>query len=185
MRIISGSYKGRKLFGPQNSRIRPTSDRSKEMIFNWIQFDIGGKNALDLFAGTGNLGFEALSRAAQHVTFVDQAHAATQIITKNATSLNLQDKIEILKCDTFKAISILASQKRVFDFIFADPPYKRFLSNKILTEIDSNQILNVGGGVILEHAHTDMPDKEFSSLFLLKQKIMGETCISFYEKRSN
>lgn len=183
MRIISGSHKGRKLICPHHSKIRPTSDRIKEMIFSWIHFSLTNKSVLDLFAGTGNLGFEALSRSAGNVIYVDLSESAIRLINKNAKLLNLQDRITIIQDDAFRAISKFSKQKQKFDFIFADPPYNRALSTRILSAIETYQILAVYGGFILEHSANDVPDCEIKSLDLMKQKVMGETLISFYQNK--
>ena len=153
------------------------------MIFNWLQFSLENKIILDLFAGTGNLGFEALSRSAKQATFIDKSRAAAKIIAKNAILLNLQDQVEIIHSDVFRAIRSLAERQRYFDLIFADPPYEGFLSNKILAEIASHNILKNGSIIILEHQKHDMPEEEINTLTLARQKTVGDTCISFYEKR--
>jgi len=171
------------LISPRHSGIRPTSDRSKEIIFSWIHFFLKDKIILDLFAGTGNLGFEALSRSARRVIYVDHSKIATRLIDENANLLNFQDKITIIKDDAFRAISTFSKNKKKFDFIFADPPYKRALSTRILSDIETYKILAVRGGVIIEHCIDDVPMCELKSLDLVKQKVIGETSISLYQNK--
>lgn len=144
---------------------------------------MNGKVILDLFAGTGNLGLEALSRTAQYATFIDCSKIAVELVAKNATLLNFQDRVTIIQDDVFKAIAAFARNQSKFDVIFADPPYNHYLSSKILSAIASHDILNSGGAIILEHDRNDVPI-DIQGFSLLKRKIAGETGISLYENRT-
>ncbi|MBQ7896003.1 MAG: 16S rRNA (guanine(966)-N(2))-methyltransferase RsmD [Oscillospiraceae bacterium] len=144
MRVITGTARGRKLSTPTNYDIRPTTDNVKESIFNIIQFDIEGRKVLDLFAGTGQLGIECLSRGAESVTFVDENKEAIRIIKENLK--NCQLKGTVIQGD---AVSFLRNCGK-FDLIFIDPPYDSKLYEPVLELINSVDILSDGGIIVCE-----------------------------------
>lgn len=144
MKVITGTAKGRKLATFNGDAVRPTTDYIKQAIFNIIQFDIEGRHVLDLFAGTGQLGIEALSRGAAHVDFVD---TDTSIVKKNLEITGFLDKSTIRKID---ATSFLRSTKDRFDLIFIDPPYNSKMLQKSLAEISDIDILRAGGIMVCE-----------------------------------
>ena len=144
MRVITGNARGRKLKTPENYDIRPTSDQVKESIFNIIQFDIEGRRVLDLFAGTGQLGIECLSRGAAEAVFVDQSRDAVKIVRENLKSCGLEGAV--LQMD---ALSFLRGCGK-FDLIFIDPPYDSLLYEEVLKIINSVDILSDGGIIICE-----------------------------------
>lgn len=145
MRVISGSVRGRKLKEPEGMDIRPTSDQVKESIFNIIQFDIEGRQVLDLFAGTGQLGIEALSRGATGAVFVDQSKAAIKLVRDNIEKTGLE-KAKVVQGDS---ISYLGGREK-FDLIFLDPPYKTTLLENSLQKIVQFDKLNPGGIIVCE-----------------------------------
>ena len=144
MRVITGKARGRKLRQPENMDIRPTTDVVKEALFNIIQFDIEGRRVLDLFAGTGQLGIEALSRGAASAVFVDESNAAGKIIRENLEHCGLEG--QVVRSD---ALSFLERGGR-FDLIFIDPPYDTELLGKALEKIIKFDILSYGGIIICE-----------------------------------
>ena len=184
MRIIAGSAKGRHLKAAPDNRIRPTSDRVKESIFNILGDFVQDTQILDLFAGTGNLSFEAISRGANHAFFVDKAYLAIKIIKQNAENLNFVDCCTILHCDAKKAIHLLASQNLQFDLIFVDPPYADEHTKNILLEICDYNLLNENGVIVLEKAaKNEMP--QFSNLLtIVKTANYGDTSIVFFRLQS-
>ncbi len=121
MRVITGTARGRRLITPNGLDTRPTSDKVKEGLFSAIQFDIEGRRILDLFAGSGQMGIEAISRGAEDATFVDSSKAAIYTIEENLRSCGFKDKAKVYNTD-YK--SFLASNKNTFDIVFLDPPYK-------------------------------------------------------------
>lgn len=121
MRVITGLARGRRLITPNGLETRPTSDKVKEGLFSAIQFDIEGRRILDLFAGSGQMGIEALSRGAESAVFVDQSKAAVYTIEENIRSCGFKDKASVYNTD-YK--SFLAVNKNTFDIVFLDPPYK-------------------------------------------------------------
>ena len=144
MRVITGTARGRKLNTPTNYDIRPTTDNVKESIFNIIQFDIEGRKVLDLFAGTGQLGIECLSRGAESVTFVDENKEAIKIVKENLKTCNL--KGNVLQMD---ALSFLKGCGK-FDLIFVDPPYDSELYAPVLEIINLVDMLSDGGIIVCE-----------------------------------
>ena len=148
MRIISGAARGRKLKEPTGAgfSIRRTSDMVKESVFNIVQFDIEGRRVLDLFAGTGQLGIEALSRGAKSVVFVDSNPAAAKLIRSNLMLCGYLDNATVYTCD---AIGYLKGGEK-FDLIFVDPPYDTPLLDKALPKIIEFDKLNENGIIICE-----------------------------------
>ena len=144
MRVITGSARGRKLKTPENYDIRPTTDNVKESVFNIIQFDIEGRRVLDLFAGTGQLGIECLSRGASSAVFVDQSREAVKIVKDNLKTCGLSGTV--VQSD---ALSFLRTCGK-FDIIFVDPPYDSDLYESVLNTVNSIDILSDGGIIICE-----------------------------------
>ena len=151
MRIISGKYKSRALIAPKGDLTRPTSDRARESLFNVLQnlIDFEGMNVLDLFAGSGAFGFEALSRGASHSTFVEESKRASQAIIENSNSLELNTEVTLVKKDVYKW---LENPPGSFDLILADPPYDDARTLEKLPEaIFSSRLLRPDSVVIIEH----------------------------------
>ena len=144
MRVITGSARGRKLKTPENYDIRPTTDNVKESVFNIIQFDIEGRRVLDLFAGTGQLGIECLSRGAASAVFVDQSREAVKIVKDNLKACGLSGTV--VQSD---AMSFLRTCGK-FDIIFVDPPYDSDLYESVLNTVNSIDILSDGGIIVCE-----------------------------------
>ena len=170
IRIIGGRNKSYRIVFKATPALRPTSDRAKETMFSWLQFEIENKTCLDLFAGTGGLGLEALSRGAQHVTFVEKEKTLYKNILKNISHLGYEDKIQAVCGDSFKWIK---TNKKEFDYIFLDPPFDLIEYNGLLRTIYQNNALKAGGKIFLESSkHTDI---EFNNdPNILKNKIIGD-----------
>ena len=179
MRIISGEHKGRRLACGKKGKVRPTSDRVKESIFNILREEVRGKRILDLFAGAGSLGIEALSRGAEWVTFVDASSASTNILKKNLENLSLKSKSTILQMDGLKALNKLNQN---FQMIFADPPYLKGFVQRIIDSIVRSMVLEKNGILILEHHKKEAFSFPEKRLVALKQKKFGDTVISFFLK---
>lgn len=147
MRVITGSARGRKLNELKGRDTRPTTDRVKEGMFNIIQFDIEGRNVLDLFAGTGQLGIECLSRGAKSATFVDARLDAVKLIRENLTLTDLAGRAKVLTADY---ASVLSSPGEKYDLIFLDPPYETKLLDRSLEMISQFDILREHGIIVCE-----------------------------------
>jgi 16S rRNA (guanine966-N2)-methyltransferase len=179
MRIISGTSKGRKLVTPRSQSLRPTSDRVKESMFNILQDDIVGKVVLDLFAGTGNLGIEALSRGAKKTIFVEKGRQALRLIQRNLTQFGLEERSEILPKDANRAIGILKQKGESFDLILMDPPYEKGLIQKTLMTLNSHQIYHKDSILVIEHNRREPLSTVMEGWNLIRQRRIGDTLISF------
>ena len=146
MRVISGEFRGRKLREPADDSVRPTTDMVKESVFNIIQFDIEGRQALDLFSGTGQLGIEALSRGAASVVFVDSSAESVKLTAENIERAGITSGATVLRAD---ALDFLRRGKR-FDLIFLDPPYEGKLLDSSLEAINQFDILKDNGIIVCE-----------------------------------
>ncbi len=179
MRVITGKAKGIVLKTPDGLQTRPTSDRVKEALCSIIQFDIPGAAVLDLFAGTGQLGIEALSRGAARAVFVDAAANACKLIEENIRRTKLEAQSRVIKSDY---LSFLRTTKEKFDIILLDPPYAEvFLENalKLITEID---ILQSGGIIITERPVGKDLSLIFPGYSRSKDYKYGNTLITIYRK---
>lgn len=182
MRIITGKAKGCKLKAPQGMNTRPTTDRIKESIFNILQNKTQKARILDVFAGTGNLGLEALSRGGTVAVFVDQSAASVNVIRQNASHTRLLEQAVILKSDVLKALERLQRQGERFDLIFCDPPYNQGLAQKTVEFLRQSQLLNQHGVLVVEHDKNDVLEPYLGELFtLVRSEIYGITKISFYQ----
>ena len=178
MRVITGSARGTNLKAPTGLSTRPTGDKVKQALFNMIQYEIAG-NVLDLFAGSGQLGIEALSRGAKSAVFVDQGRDAIAVIRDNLQRTHLEDKARVFCCDY---LSYLARCKEKFRLIFLDPPYgEKYLENAIksISEID---ILTDGGIIVAERPLGKELSEEFPGLTPSKDYQYGKTVIRLYRK---
>lgn len=178
MRIISGSRRGHRLLEFDGMNVRPTTDRVKESIFNLIQGYVTGSVCLDMFAGSGALSFEAVSRGAERAVLLDRDKRSIDIIRKNAKSLEFEDKCEIRNEDCF---DYAVKTKEKFDIIFLDPPYNKGLIEPVLGAIVENNLLTDEGIVVLESDDNDF-SAEFDGLKALKQRKYGRTYITVYTK---
>ena len=176
MRVITGTARGRKLKTPENYDIRPTTDSVKEAVFNIIQFDGEGRRVLDLFAGTGQLGIEALSRGAAECVFVDRDKAAADIVRQNLTACGLSARVA-----GEDALGYLDTCGR-FDLVFVDPPYDSGIYDAVLQKINSVDILSDGGIIICEsRRETPMPAVS-APYYMGREYNYGKVKITVYRK---
>lgn len=179
MRIITGSAKGAKLKAPQGLDTRPTADRVKESVFNILGDIVVDANVLDLFAGTGNLGLEALSRGAKTAVFVDHGSESIGIIKENATHTKLIEHTEIYRNDVLRALDKFVQTNRSFDLLFCDPPYKKGFVQAILEKLDKDPIMAPNGIVVMEHSRHELVEDQWENLQLRRTERYGATLISF------
>ena len=183
MRIISGSFKGKKILEPKDIKTRPLKDLTKESIFNIIihskKLKINLKNSviLDLFSGVGSFGIECLSRNVKKVIFVENYNGVLPILKKNLENLNLNEKFSILEYDIYEG-HVFSKLEIKFDIIFLDPPYKDKNLDKLLIEINNQKILNEEGVVII-HRHKDEQDIIPKVFRIIDQKKYGISKITF------
>jgi len=181
VRVISGKLKGRIIKGYDIIGTRPTMDRIKESLFATIQNHINDSIVLDLFAGTGNYGIEALSNGAQKVYFNDLNIKCTDIIKNNLVDFNILDNNIILNLDYQKCLDYLSKQNIKFDLIFIDPPYKENIINEIIEFINDNDLLNDKGLIICELTNNNLLDN-YGNISLWKNKKYGDKYINIYQK---
>lgn len=180
MRVISGTHKGRTLRGPKSHDIRPAIDKVKGAIFN-ILYDVSQKKVLDLFAGTGSIGLEALSRGAAHAVFVDYGAEALGLIRKNIEICQLESRSTVIKHKIPQGLERVLQRLAPFDLIFVDPPYDRDLVNPTLQKIASSRLLSPEGMILVEHSPRETIG-EIPGLRLTDQRKYGQTVISFLER---
>lgn len=182
MRIVGGKFKGHSIAPPSGSATRPTSDRVRESVFNILAhgisgFQIEGARVLDLFAGTGAMGLEAISRGARFCQFVDDSAEARGLIRKNSDALGAIGLVKIWRRDATE-LGPCAPQP-AFDLVFADPPYTKGLGARALNSLLTGQWLNPSAIVVLEEAvKADIPDVQ--NLALVDRRDYGDTQVRFY-----
>ena len=176
MRVISGQYKGRQILGYTLNGTRPTMDRIKESMFAMIQDKLQNSICMDLFAGSGALGIEALSNGAKHCYFVDHNPIAIQILGKNLKGI---ESYTILKKDYLQALQYFKNQQITFDLILLDPPYHDNLIMPCLEYIKANELLNPKGIILCEY-ETEQLDKTVFPI--LKEKTYGSKKVLLYQK---
>lgn len=158
MRVISGKARSTKLQAPSGLATRPTADFVKEALFSMLGMTVYNSNFMDLFAGTGAIGIEALSRGASHSIFVDNNNESIKCIDKNLTSTGLVDFATVIKSDVMQALSNIknVTKNSEFDIIFMDPPYGNQNTKEILEKIVSENLLNDDGIIVIEQATNDV-----------------------------
>ena len=183
MRVISGSFKGKKIFEPKDNKTRPLKDLAKESIFNIIEHSnkfntkLIDSNILDLFSGVGSFGIECLSRGSKKVVFVENYSGVLPVLKKNLLSLKIVKNYEILDKDIYND-KVLSKLNNKFDIIFLDPPFKDKNLNQFLLKLKNFEILNKNG-VIIVHRHKD-DDDNFSEKFkVIEEKKYGISKIYF------
>ncbi|MDD4036325.1 MAG: 16S rRNA (guanine(966)-N(2))-methyltransferase RsmD [Bacilli bacterium] len=180
MRIISGKLKGRKIKGYNLEGTRPTADRVKESIFSIISSYLDNSVCLDLFAGSGSLGLEALSRGAKLVCFVDNNKKVIKTLTENVQALDISNECIIYHNEYISALKYFNKNNIKFDLIFLDPPYNLDIINKILNYINDYNLLNINGLVICERNNNNFKDY-YGNLTLIKNKKVGIANVYIYQ----
>ncbi len=182
LRVISGTAKGHKLKTPKGNSTRPTTDRVKESLFNIIAGLLPGAQVLDLFAGTGNLGIEALSRGAAHAVFADKSTECAGIIRDNLNHTRLNEKASVHVGDAAAILSRLKAEGKKFDIVFLDPPYSRNMAKEALDHLFELDLINEDGIVIAERDKNDQLPENVGHLSLVRTQKYGDTSVSFYRK---
>jgi len=184
MRIISGEARGRHLQAPRGAATRPTADHVREALFN-ILGSAAGIAVLDLFAGTGAVALEALSRGAARAVLVDNAEAAVRVIQANVATLGYQDRARVLRLDVLRALRLLEREGARFDLVFVDPPYEGAAAAATLAALGSGSLLAPDGLVVVEHDRWNQPAEQHGILSLGQRRKYGQTEVSFYGARTN
>lgn len=179
LRIISGRYKGKKLHSVRGLTIRPTADRLRESIFNILSHGVLNAMVLDLFAGTGAMGMEALSRGAESAVFVDNNPEALSVIQRNITSCSFDKQARIIKWDIKENLNCLKLAGTAFDLVFMDPPYNRGMVKPALLNLERTGSLKKGARIVVEHSPLEpIPDPVFIFEIQDRRKY-GKTLVSF------
>lgn len=192
MYIIAGLYRHRRLISPKGTHARPTASRLRESLFNICQGTVQEARFLDLFAGSGAIGLEALSRGAQFAAFVDSHKESIRCIQQNISLLNVQSHTRTFHGHVLKMLPLLEAQQMKFDIIFADPPYKTpweaqehspYYSEAIVNWIDQSSLLVPGGTLFIEEAFEVQPDlTSLKTLKLINSRKMGCAALQQYER---
>ena len=185
MRVIAGIARSVPLITPKGLETRPTSDQIKETLFNMLQGYTEGANFLDLYAGSGQIGIEALSRGAEFAAFVEKSDEAVKCIKANVDKTKFADKSMILKLEVLSGIRTLELEKKRFDIVFLDPPYNQGLEQGILTALVGSAILNDEVIIIVEASkNTDFSFVDYLGLKIVKDKIYKNNRHLFLRKNN-
>ncbi len=181
MRIIGGSARGRTLLAPPGNQTRPTQNYVRESLFNILMRDVPGASVLDLFAGSGALALESLSRGADSAVLVDQASGAVATIRRNIAQLGFDAQCTLLACDWRQALTRLSQMERAFDLVFLDPPYALTDTAAIMEALLGYRLLAPGALLIVEHRR-DTPPKAVAGFVQTDQRTYGDTWITFLRR---
>jgi 16S rRNA (guanine(966)-N(2))-methyltransferase RsmD len=181
MRVIAGKFRSRPLNSPKKLRVRPTSDKLRETLFNVLGPAIRESLFVDLYAGTGAVGIEAISRGAREVILVESHPASARLVRRNLETLGIRGGAEVIEADAVRGLEKIVLRRLVADFIFLDPPYKDSSEHlRVLEFLDATHLVAPYGMVIVEHNRkTDLPDR-FARLERTRLLEQGDTALSFY-----
>jgi 16S rRNA (guanine966-N2)-methyltransferase len=180
MRITGGTLRSRRLFSIESTKLRPATDRLRETMFDILvnMMDIEGKTALDLYAGTGSVGFETLSRGAARLVFIESDKKIAAVIRRNAESLGVEDRCEIRVMDAGRYVASTADR---FDIAYVDPPYAiNDRTHEIIDDLLRRELVNESGVICVEHSGNYSPPRDL----LIRQKTFGSTLLSFIKPES-
>lgn len=182
MRVIAGTAKGRRLRAGRGLALRPTADKVKGALFNILasRVDLAGAQVLDLFAGSGALGIEALSRGAAAVTFVEQAAAAARVLRENLRLCRFEAQARVLQLPAPRALAVLHREGACFDGALLDPPYGEGLVTRTMARVADLQLIRPGGWLMLEHALTEAPAEAYGLLRLTQARRYGKTGLAAF-----
>jgi 16S rRNA (guanine966-N2)-methyltransferase len=181
VRVIGGTYGGRRLRSVDGLRVRPTSDRLRETLFNILASWIADSRFLDICAGSGAVGIEALSRGASHTTFIEKSRHACSVIEANVAALGI-DHTNILNRDALAALKQLDENQLQFDVAFLDPPYASEIHAQVMELLGSTGLVADGGIVVVEHRAKAPPQEEYGELRIYRVVKQGESALAFYAR---
>ena len=182
MRVIAGTCRGKKLAAPPGMATRPTSDRIKESLFSIInsRIDFTGINVLDICAGTGSLGIEALSRGAGFCCFIESSQSVKTIIERNLLVTCFQNRSQLVALDAVKALHVIAGRGERFDLVFFDPPYDSELYQRVLEVIAPSGLLTTGSILVAECSARKPLTESYGCLKRFDRRFYGETALEFF-----
>jgi len=179
LRIISGSLRGKKLHTVRGMKVRPTADRLRESIFNILSSRIHKAVVLDLFAGTGAFGIEAISRGAEYAVFIDNSREALSVIARNIEACAFSNRTKIVKWDIERNLNCIKSFNQAFNLVFIDPPYNQNIINPSLSNLFKSGSLATGACVVLEHSAAEPLPADLGAFEIEDQRKYGKTLVSF------
>lgn len=185
MRVISGTARGRRLATPRGTRVRPTADRVKEALFSILASLAGnleGARVLDIFAGTGSLGIEALSRGCATAVFVDNHRESAAVIRKNLEQLGFGDRGRVVVMEAVSAINGLERNEKPFRLIFLDPPYRLGMARQVIERLAASPLVTGETIIVVETADNEELGSEFGPLRMFDRRVYGDTALSFFGK---
>lgn len=177
MRIIAGELKGRKIEAPKGDNVRPTSDKVKEAVFSMISHEIYDEAVADVFAGTGNLGLEALSRGARHCYFGDKSRESLSFIKENIKACRVQDRATVIAGDYTGVLKRIPEKVKA---VFLDPPYKEGLMISAIELISELDLLEEEGMIVAEHSFSEKLPEQIGRYRIIKEKRYGKIAVSIY-----
>ena len=180
MRIVAGEFKGRKLTVPRDDSVRPTAEKVREAVFSMLQNEIPDAVVLDLFAGTGSLGLEALSRGARRAYFADRDRQSIQLVKSNVKTCGAEERSVIICADYVSAIDRIHDRVHI---VFLDPPYKAGLMEDCLTRLALSETVPEGGLIVAEHGREQILPDDLSCLHRIRDRKYGKVRVSIYEKQ--
>jgi 16S rRNA (guanine966-N2)-methyltransferase len=183
LRIIGGSLRGRKLSVARGAVTRPTANRSREAIFNILYTRVRGSAVLDLFAGSGAMGIEALSRGAEYAVFLDNDKNVCSALKKNIISCGVEPESAVIQCDALKKLDFIKLIRTCFDIVFIDPPYNSGLIEPALRNLVKWELLKKKSDIIVEHSASEALPKGMASFIIADQRKYGKSRVTFLQYR--
>jgi 16S rRNA (guanine966-N2)-methyltransferase len=180
VRIIAGALKGQQLVTPRGHRTRPTADQVRIALMDTLMPALAGARFLDLFAGAGGIGLEALSRGAERAVFVERDADAAGALRRNVTALRVARQTLVLPMDAARALHRLAAAGERFDLVFLDPPYGAGLVEDTLLRLGGGEVLTLDAIVIAQHFTKHVPPERFGALAAYRSRRFGETTLTFF-----
>ncbi len=180
MRVIAGKWKGRAIVAPNGTIARPTTDRVKESMFNLMGLNVHEGYVLDLFAGSGALGIEALSRGATHAVFVDQNVKSLNTVKENLNRCEAMNEATVWRADWKTGLAQFVNVYKEASWVFLDPPYQKNLWESVLVCL--NETLNVSRGIVCEHPKTNVLPEKIGMYSIWKHKVYGDIAVTIYSK---
>lgn len=181
MRVIGGTHRGRRLRTVGGLAVRPTSDRLRETLFNILAPRLHGSRFLDICAGSGAVGIEALSRGAVAVTFIERSRHACAVIKANLAALGITSEATTINRDAVAALKRLEQESERFDFAFFDPPYASEIYSQVMRQLGAGDLLSAEALVIVEHRAKTPPEPKYGKLRICRELTQGESALAFYE----
>jgi 16S rRNA (guanine(966)-N(2))-methyltransferase RsmD len=180
VRVIAGELKGRRLVTPRGATTRPTADQVRIAVMDALGPSLPDARVLDLFAGAGGVGLEALSRGAAHATFVERDPRAVAALVANIRTLGVESRTLVVRGDVARELRRLAVAGRRFEIVFLDPPYTEDLAATALAALGAGELVAPGGRVVAQHFTKRAPDREYGALRAVRDRRFGETTLTFF-----